>query len=392
MIAASPSRGMLERSERVLESAAAMSVGHEKSHGSEGEQGHVDDAHEHDHEGHAAEGHDHDHEAHEHQAHDHEAHEHEGEGRGSHGAHHHHGHHHGHHHHDVATKGRAFAIGVGLNVLFVAVETIYGLSANSVALLADAAHNLSDVLGLLMAWAALRLATRKPSPTHTYGMRRATVLAALVNAVLLVAAVGGVAWEAIGRLGAPEPVPGTTLIGVAALGVVVNGTSALFFLRDRSHDANIRGAFLHLAADAAVSLGVVVTGIAILKTGIAWLDPAASLAVSVVILWGTWGLLKEATNLLLDAVPAHVDLAKVRSYLESLPEVVEVHDLHVWAMSTTEVAMTAHLVVPWCPTPPRFLAALGGDLKRRFRIDHSTVQLEPHDAGGRCDQAPDDVV
>ncbi len=291
-----------------------------------------------------------------------------------------------------ASKGRAFAIGVGLNVAFVVVETAYGLAANSVALLADAAHNLSDVLGLLMAWAAMRLATRKPSPTHTYGLRRATVLAALANAVFLVTVVGGVAWEAIGRLQRPEPVVGASLLEVAAVGVVVNGVSALFFFRDRSDDVNIRGAFLHLAADAAVSLGVVITGAIILRTGQSWLDPAASLAVSLVILYGTWGLLKEATHLLLDAVPAHVDLAKLRAYLESLPEVVEVHDLHVWAMSTTEVAMTAHLVMPWCPKPPAFLSDLGANLKKKFRIDHTTVQLEPNEAVGACHQASDDVV
>lgn len=291
-----------------------------------------------------------------------------------------------------AAKGRAFAIGVGLNVTFVVVEVFYGVVAHSMALLADAAHNLSDVLGLLMAWAALRLATQKPSLTHTYGFRRATVLAALFNALLLVATVGGVAWEAFGRLQSTQPVEGGTLIAVAGVGVLVNGVSAMFFFAERGSDANIRGAFLHLAADAAVSVGVVGTGIVILKTGMMWLDPAVSIAVSVVILYGTWGLLKEVTHLLLDAVPPHVDIEKVRAYLESLPGVEEVHDLHVWSMSTTEVALTAHLVMPWRPTPPTFFASLSDVLAKKFRIHHSTIQLEPTDATGPCHQAPDDVV
>jgi cobalt-zinc-cadmium efflux system protein len=327
--------------------------------------------------------HDHDHDHDHHARHDHHDH-HAGHRRG-----HSHGHH-GHHH--VASGGRAFAIGTGLNLLFVVVEIVYGVLAHSVALVADAAHNLSDVLGLLLAWGASALARRKPSRRHTYGLKSSTILAGLANALLLLVAVGGVAWEAVRRFGAPGPVEGRTMWAVAGAGVVVNAASAALFFRDREHDVNVRGAFLHLAADAAVSAGVVIAGVAITLTGWAWLDPATSLLVSAVILVGTWSLLRDALNLALDAVPAHIDPEAVRRYLAGLEGVIEVHDLHIWAMSTTEVALTAHLVMAGPPGRPSFLRDACNALHERFRIGHSTLQIEPPDAPDACRQASDEVV
>ncbi len=282
--------------------------------------------------------------------------------------------------------GRAFAIGISLNVVFVVVETVCGIAAGSVALVADAAHNLSDVLGLALAWAAFALARRKPTKQRTYGLRKTTVLAALGNAILLVVAVGGVGWEAIGRLRHPVPVEGGVLMAVAAVGVVINGVSAMLFAKGREGDANLRGAFLHLAADAAVSLGVVVTGAVLLRTRWTWLDPLVSLLVSGVILVGTWGLLKKSMNLALDAVPDEIDAEEVELYLASLPGVLEVHDLHIWAMSTTETALTAHLVMATDTCGPRFLGDVGIALRERFKIEHSTLQVEPREAPNPCTQ------
>jgi cobalt-zinc-cadmium efflux system protein len=285
--------------------------------------------------------------------------------------------------------GRAFLVGILLNVAFVALEGVFGLVAHSTALLADAAHNLSDVLGLVMAWGAATLARRAPSSLHTYGFRRSTVLAALANAVLLLVAVGAVAWEAIGRFRAPTEPQATTMMWVAAAGVVVNGVSALFFRRGSKGDANVRGAFLHLVADAAVSAGVVVAGAVLWQTGWTWIDPVTSLLVSLVVLFGTWGLLRDALHLSMDGVPRHIELEKVRAFLSGLPDVDAVHDLHVWAMSTTEVALTAHLVMPWRDCPPAFLAGLEHELEERFGIAHATVQIEPSEnnacARGRAD-------
>ena len=288
--------------------------------------------------------------------------------------------------------GWAFGIGIGLNTLFTAIEVIYGLVSHSMALVADAAHNLSDVLGLVMAWAAVWLARRAPTGRRTYGFRRSTILAALANGLLLVGAVGVVTWEAIGRLRSPAPVQGQTVIVVAAIGVVINGISAALFARGRKGDANIRGAFLHLAADAGVSLAVVVSGFVLVKTGWLWVDPAISLLVSAVVLWGTWGLLREATSLAMDVVPDHIEPEDVQSYLASLPGIEAVHDLHIWAMSTTETALTAHLVLPWPAAPPSFLAEVIGELKTRFRIDHATLQLEPREFARHCAQASPDVL
>ena len=305
------------------------------------------------------------------------------------------GHDHAHEHrHEHGTKGygRAFAIGISLNIVFVAVETAYGVAAGSVALVADAAHNLSDVLGLAFAWAAFVLAQRTPTRQRTYGLRKTTVLAALGNAVLLLVAVGGVGWEAVGRLRQPAPIQGGILMAVAAVGVVINGVSAMFFSRGRKRDVNLRGAFLHLAGDAAVSLGVVVTGAVILKTGWMWLDPLVSIIVSAVILVGTWGLLKQSLNLALDAVPEGIDAEQVNTYLAGLPGVLEVHDLHIWAMSTTETALTAHLVMRTDSCEPRFLGEVGNALHDKFKIEHSTLQVEPPEAPDPCRQASEGTL
>lgn len=287
---------------------------------------------------------------------------------------------------------RAFAFGIALNVAFVVVESISGVLASSTALLADAVHNLSDVLGLVVAWGASALARRKATPRHTYGLRGSTILGALANALLLVVVVGGLAWEALDRLRDPEPAQGVTMLVVAAFGVLVNGASALLFLRGRKRDANIRGAFLHLLADAAVSLAVVIAGAIIWRTAWLWVDPAASLLISAVVLMSTWGLLKEALHLALSGVPMHVDSLQVRAYLADLPGVCDVHDLHIWPMSTTEVAMTAHLVMPWPAQPPDFLPGIERDLRDRFAIDHATIQVDPLHAGEVCPRTEDDAV
>lgn len=292
----------------------------------------------------------------------------------------------------ASATGRAFAIGIGLNLVFVVVEAVYGVLAGSTALLADATHNLSDVLGLAVAWFVSALAKRKATDRRTYGLRSSTILGALANAVFLLVVVGGLAWEAVSRLRAPAPAAGLTMIAVAGIGAVVNGASALLFLHDRKHDANIRGAFLHLLADAAVSVGVVVAGAVILKTGWLWVDPVTSLVISAVILISTWDLLKEALHLALAGVPGHVDAVAVRAYLAALPGVCEVHDLHIWALSTTETALTAHLVMPWDADPPAFLHDLEHELKHRFGIDHTTVQFEPMHAGAICSRTADDAV
>ncbi len=280
------------------------------------------------------------------------------------------------HAHGAPSANRAFAVGVGLNLGFVLLEAGFGLWANSLALLADAGHNLSDVFGLLLAWGASYLAARPPTARRTYGLRRSSILAALLNAVLLLVAVGGIAWEAVRRFGHPEPVAGGAVVGVALAGVVVNSATALLFFRGREHDLNVRGAFLHMAADALVSVGVVAAGLVIRFTGWAWVDPATSLAVVAVIAAGTWGLFRESLDLALDAVPEGIDPAAVESYLAGLPGVAAVHHLHVWAMSTTEVALTAHLVKPDGRLDDALLARAAEELRERFGIAHATLQLE----------------
>lgn len=300
--------------------------------------------------------------------------------------------HEGHAHAHPPVGSRAFAVSVGLNITFVMVEIVAGLLAHSMALLADAAHNLSDVLGLILAWGAAYLARRKPSRRRTYGLRRSTILAALANAGLLLVAVGGVSWEAVGRFNSPTEVRGTIVIVVAAIGVVINCASAAMFAKGRKDDANVRGAFLHLAADAAVSLGVVLAGIAMITTRWSWIDPLVSIVVSVLILGSTWSLLRESMNLALDAVPEGIDPEAVLDLLRGLDGVTAVHDLHIWPMSTTETALTAHLVMTSAPCPPAFLRDVGDTLREKFRIAHSTLQIEPPDAPDECAHAPDDVV
>ena len=299
---------------------------------------------------------------------------------------------HGHHHHahSPASYDRAFAIGTALNLGFVLVEAAFGVIANSVALLADAGHNLSDVLALLLAWGAAWLTRRQPTSRHTYGFGSSSILASLINAMLLLVAVGAIAFEAIGRIFRPEPVAEFTVIWVAAAGILVNGVTAWMFMRGRERDINIRGAYLHMASDAAVSAGVVVAAIAIWATGWYWLDPLASLAISVVIVLGSLDLLKESTRLAMAAVPGGVDRAGVERYLAALPGVSAVHDLHIWAISTTETALTAHLVRPAMGPDDEFLRGVAAELRTRFGIGHCTIQVE-HD-GADCHLAPTDVI
>ncbi|MDX2243228.1 MAG: cation diffusion facilitator family transporter [Leptolyngbyaceae cyanobacterium bins.302] len=283
-------------------------------------------------------------------------------------------------------------ISITLNSAFVVIEVVYGILANSLALLADAGHNLSDVLGLILAWIASLLARRPPTARRTFGLRRSSILAALLNASFLLVISGGIAWEAILRFREPAPVAGMTVIVVAAIGIAINTGSALMFLSGRDRDLNIKGAFLHLVADAVVSVGVVLVGIAIVLTGQLWFDPAVSLIVSVVIIVGTWQLFMEALNLVTDAVPAGIEPLAVRTYLAELPEVAEVHDLHIWAMSTTETALMAHLVIPNEHPGDAFLMEVAEGLHSRFSIEHTTLQIESGDPNYPCPQAPDDLV
>jgi cobalt-zinc-cadmium efflux system protein len=275
-------------------------------------------------------------------------------------------------------------LGITLNVGFVVAEVIAGFAAGSTALLADAAHNLGDVLGLGMAWGAVLLARKKRTARRTYGLQRTTILAGLANAMLILVAIGGVTVEAIQRLGGPAHVEGGLVAIVAAVGVAVNGGAALLFARGRERDVNRRGAYLHLMADAAVSAGVVVAGLIVWRTGWSWIDPATSIAISVVILLSTVGLLREALDLLLDAVPSHIDPGEVEDYLSGLPDVQQVHDLHIWPMSTTEVALTAHLIVDWDRTAPSFVRETATEIEHRFGIAHATLQLEPTNADQPC--------
>jgi len=281
-------------------------------------------------------------------------------------------------------------LGVGLNLGFVVVEAVYGVLAHSMALLADAGHNLSDVLALSLAWGASSLARRVPSERFTYGLRSTSILAALVNAALLLVATGGIAWEAINRLAMPAPVAGQTMIWVAVAGIAINSASALLFLRGRGHDANLRAAFLHLIADAAVSAGVVLAGVGILFTGWLWLDPFAGLLIAAAIVWTTWGLLRDSVTLALNAVPAHIDPRVVRGFLSALTGVAEVHDMHIWAMSTTETALTVHLVMPDGHPGDAFTAEICRELRTRYQVHHATIQIET--GSHPCELAPDHVV
>jgi cobalt-zinc-cadmium efflux system protein len=295
------------------------------------------------------------------------------------------------HAHSATDYNRIFVIAVALNLGFVGVEATYGFLANSLALLADAGHNLSDVLGLALAWGASVLARRQPSLRRTYGLRRSSILAALLNAFLILVAVGAIALEAIQRFSNPGPVVGETIIWVAAIGVVINTVSALLFMAGQKEDLNLRAAFQHLASDAAVSLGTVLAGATLLATGWIWLDPVMSLVISVIILAGTWGLLVDSLNLVLDGVPESIEPKAVKNYLASLPGVTEVHDLHIWAMSTTETALTAHLVIPDGAPGDAFIAMTCEALHDQFAIEHATLQIEMGD-GHPCALAPDHLV
>lgn len=285
----------------------------------------------------------------------------------------------------------AFAIGILLNTAFVGIEALSGFLSNSMALLADAGHNLSDVLGLLIAWIAAVLAGRLPTPRYTFGFKSSTIMAALFNAVFLLVAVGGIAWGAVERLFNPSPVAGKTVMMVAAIGILINAATAMLFASGKDQDLNIKGAYLHMMADAAVSAGVVLAGLIILYTGWLWLDPVVSLVIVAVITWGTWPLFRESLLLSLSAVPSKVDATAVRSYLATLPGVASLHDLHIWAISTTDVAMTVHLVMPGGYPKDEFLVHIGDAMKDKFGIGHFSVQVETNPLT-RCAMAPDDVV
>jgi cobalt-zinc-cadmium efflux system protein len=292
------------------------------------------------------------------------------------------------HEHDHAPKdfNRAFAIGIALNIAFVAIESFYGWKVNSLALLADAGHNFSDVIGLVLAWGGALAVKLRPNKRHTYGWKRATILAAFANALLLLVAMGSLIWEAIGRLATPHDMHGLTIMAVAGVGILINGATAMLFMSGSKHDLNIRGAFLHMTADALVSLGVVVAGALALWYGWNWLDSIVSLLIAAVIVVSTWSLFHESLHLLFDGVPKQVHLPSVQSYLESLSGVVNVHDLHIWAMGTSQVAMTVHLVMPEGCLGDEFLEEVTEELHGRFEIVHPTIQIERNLIHHGCDQ------
>jgi len=306
-----------------------------------------------------------------------------------------HPHSHDHDHHPrghAPGAGRAFAIGIALNATFVLVEWVCGVMANSLSLIADATHNFSDVLGLVLAWGAMALARRPPSTRFTYGLRGTTILAALGNAMLLLVVTGGIAWEAVLRFKNITAVNETLMIWVAVLGVLINAGTALLFMGGSKTDLNLRGAYLHMAADAGVSLGVAVAGVGMLFTGWTWLDPATSLLIVTVIFAGTWGLLRDSVKLALQAAPESVNPVDVRRYLAGLPGVSEVHDLHIWAMSTTETALTVHLVMPAGHPGDEFFSNVVHNVEHRFHIGHATIQIETGTSANPCVLAPDHVV
>jgi cobalt-zinc-cadmium efflux system protein len=347
-------------------------------------QGHAGHGHDHA-DGHGAGcGHDHDH-RHDHD--DHQDHGTQAQDAQSHAGHRHqlgHGHGHHHHHAPAAGHGRSFALAVALNVVIVMVQGIYGVLANSTALLADAGHNLSDVLGLLLAWGAMWLATRRPSARYTFGFGSSSILASLVNAGLLLFACGVIVAEAIRRFFNPEPVAGLDVFIVATLGIIVNGFSAWLFMRGQKEDLNIRGAFLHMAADALISAAVAVSGLVILFTNWTWLDPVMSIVVVAVILYGTWGLARDSLRLALDAVPPGVDVQRIRDYLTSQPGVTDVHDLHVWALSTTGNALSVHLVMPAGHPGDVVVDGIVATLRERFAMHHATLQVDLGTSNHRC--------
>jgi cobalt-zinc-cadmium efflux system protein len=338
--------------------------------------------------------HDHDHDHHHDHDHNHHGHAHNDDAAPAdrHRHAHDHGRHHGHHHHHApANFGPAFAIGAVLNIGFVLAEAVFGVLGHSVALLADAGHNLGDVLGLVVAWTASVLAQRSPSERYTYGLGSTSVLAALFNAVVLLVITGAVAAEAARRLFAPEAPAGVTVMIVAAAGILVNGVTAALFASGRKGDLNVRGAFTHMVSDAMVAAGVVIAGGLIVLTHWAWLDPIVSLAISGLIVWGTWGLLRESLDMALDAVPGGIKPSDVRGYLASLPGVERLHDLHIWAMSTSETALTCHLLMPGGHPSDAFLSEVCHDLHHKFGIGHTTLQVET-DAAYACPLEPEHVI
>jgi cobalt-zinc-cadmium efflux system protein len=301
-------------------------------------------------------------------------------------AHHHHDDHtgHGHHHHIPSHFGRAFVLAIVLNSAFVLVEFVYGFLANSTALMADAGHNLSDVLGLALAWGASRLAVRQPNQQYTYGLRSSSILAALANGMLLLFACGAIAWEAVHRLSSPAPVATGVVIAVASVGIAINGLSAWFFSKGSKNDLNIRGAYLHMMADAVVSLGVAVSAVMIIYTGWQWVDPLVSLIVVAVIVSSTWRLFTQSVQLALNAVPANINFTAVHDYLATLPGVTAIHDLHIWGMSSTDSALTVHLVLPGGYPGDHFMDQTMLQLKERFSIQHATLQVEQGTTSHQC--------
>jgi cobalt-zinc-cadmium efflux system protein len=299
----------------------------------------------------------------------------------------------GHDHcHAPKNFDRSFAIGIALNVGFVVIEAIYGALSNSLALIADAGHNLSDVLALLLAWGASVWVRRTPTERRTYGFRRSSILVALINAIILLVAVGGIAWEAMGRILSPEPVASGTVMSVATIGVFINGFTAWLFISGKKQDVNIRGAYLHMLTDAAISLGVVLAAVAIYFTNWLWLDPAASIFIVIVITYSTWGLFRESLDLALDAVPKNINPAEVEAYLSGIAGISEIHDLHIWSMSTTEVALTVHLVKSDGQLDDELLSQINKELSHKFRITHTTLQLEQGIISHPCAQAPTDAL
>lgn len=316
--------------------------------------------------------------------HDHSSHDHADHGHG-------HSHSHGHSH-GPKSYNRAFAIGIALNIGFVVVESVYGYLSNSLALMSDAGHNLSDVLSLVLAWGATVLVQKRPSQRFSYGLKSSSILASLANAIFLLLVIGAIAWEAIVRFQHPTPIAGGIVMWVAGIGILVNGFTALLFAAGSKGDLNIRGAFQHMMADAVVSLGVVLAGLTIVYTGWLWLDPVVSLVISAVIVIGTWGLLRESLNLALNAVPTGIDREKIFSYLSGLPGVKEDHDLHIWGMSTTETAMTVHLLMPQGHSGDVFLETITKELESKFQVHHATIQIERGDGATSCKLAPDEIV
>ncbi len=289
-----------------------------------------------------------------------------------------------HNHSNSDNHNKAFGFGIALNIIYIVVEVIFGLLVSSMALIADAGHNLSDVLGLLLAWGATFLARTLPTKKRTYGLRKSTILAALFNALILLIAVGAISIEAIRRLITPQQVQGSTMMIVAGIGVLINAVTAYLFVKGKEKDINIRGAYLHMAADAGVSAGVVIAGLLISLTGWLWLDPVISVVIVLVITIGTWDLLRDSFLMSVDAVPKGISLKEVEAHLKKIPGVAEIHDLHIWAMSTTETALTVHLVMPDSNPGDYFLKEICGDLQERFGIEHSTIQVEKDAQGANC--------